>query len=360
MNDVATRRLQAQRLTGEPFATAQEAVGWLGAVQSQDYAGAKWALGMRTRGLTDADLDRLFDAGAVLRTHVMRPTWHFVLPRDVRWLLELTAPRVRASMAATDSRLGIDAAFRRRSQAVLEAALRDGTYLTRSELAEALERAGITTAGQHLTHLVMHAELDSVIVSGPRRGRQFTYALLDERAPDARRLDRDEALAELARRYFTSHGPALLADFTWWSGLTMAEARRGVDLAGAALAGEVVDDRRYWRGAHDPPPPNGHPAAHLLPNYDEFLVAYRDRSDALHPGLDTSPLPRESVLANVVLVDGLVRCGWRRRPARGGVVVEVGPLGARDPALEAAVARAAEDYGRFVGAPAHLTITSRP
>src|SRR5215471_3696199 len=114
MNDVASRRLRAQRLTGEPFATAPEAVGWLGAVQSQDYAGAKWALGMRTRGLTDPDLDRLFDAGVILRTHVMRPTWHFVLPRDVRWLLELTAPRVRASMAATDSRLGIDAAFRRR------------------------------------------------------------------------------------------------------------------------------------------------------------------------------------------------------------------------------------------------------
>jgi hypothetical protein len=360
MNDVANRRLRAQRLAGEPFATAQEAVGWLGAVQSQDYAGAKWALGMRTRGLTDGDLDRLFDTGAILRTHVMRPTWHFVLPADVRWLLELTAPRVRASMAAIDSRLGIDAAFRRRSQAVLEAALRDGRFLTRNEIAEALERAGISAAGQHLTHLVMHAELDTVIVSGPRRGRQFTYALFDERAPDARRLDRDEALAELARRYFTSHGPALLADFTWWSGLTMAEARRGVDLAGDALAGEVVDDRRYWRAPHEQPPPAGDPTAHLLPNYDEFLVAYHDRRDALHPGLDTSPLPRESVLANVVLVDGLVRCGWRRRPARGGVVVEVGPFDAKDPDLDAALARAAEDYGRFVGVPAHLTITSRP
>src|SRR5215472_1926310 len=360
MTDIAARRLRAQRLTGEPFATAQGAVGWMVAVQSQDYAGAKWALALRTRGQTDADLDRLFDAGAILRTHVMPPTWHFVLPGDVRWLLELTAPRVRSAMAGTDRRLGIDAALLRRSRAALEAALRDGTYLTRNELGVALERAGIPIAGQPLSHVVSHAELDAVIVSGPRRGRQFTYALLDERAPDARRLDRDEALAELARRYFASHGPALLADFVWWSGLTAADARRGVDLAGDALAGEVVDDRRYWRGAHDPPPPNGDPAAHLLPNYDEFLVAYRDRSDALHPGLDTSPLPRESVLANVVLVDGLVRCGWRRRPARGGVVVEVGPLDARDAALEAALARAVENYGRFMGAPAHLTITSRP
>jgi hypothetical protein len=357
MNDIATRRLRAQRLTGEPFATAQEAVEWLGAVQSQDYAGAKWALGMRTRAVTDADLDRLFDAGAILRTHVMRPTWHFVLPADVRWLLELTAPRVRASMAAIDGRLGIDAAFRVQSQAVLEAALGDGTYLTRNELAVALERAGIAVAGQHLTHLVMHAELDAVIVSGPRRGRQFTYALLAERAPNALRLDRDEALAELARRYFTSHGPGLLADFAWWSGLTMADARRGVDLAGAALARELVDGRPYWRAPQEPPPSNGDPAVHLLPNYDEFLVAYRDRRDALHPGLDTSPLPRESVLTNVVLVDGLVRCAWRRRPARGGVVLELGPLDSTDAALDAALERAAEEYGRFLGVPASIAAT---
>jgi hypothetical protein len=350
MNDVATRRLRAQRLAGAPFGTAEEAVGWMGAVQSQDYAAAKWALALRTRGLTDADLDRLFDAGAILRTHVMRPTWHFVLPADVRWLLELTAPRVRAAMAGIDRRIGIDATLLRRSRAVLQAALRDGTHLTRNELAEALERAGIPVAGQHLSHLVMHAELDGVVVSGPRRGRQFTYALLDERAPDARRLDRDAALAELASRYFTSRGPALLADFTWWSGLTVTDARRGVDLAGRALACEEIDGRSYWRAPAERPASSGDPAVHLLPNYDEFLVAYRDRSAALHPGLDTSPLPRESVLTNVVLVDGLVRCGWRRRLAGGRVVVELGPLGETG----AALARAVEDLGRFLGVPATI------
>ena len=360
MTDIAARRLRAQRLSGEGFATAEEAVRWMGAVQSQDYAGAKWALGLRTRGLTDADVDRLFDAGAILRTHVMRPTWHFVLPDDVRWLLELTAPRVRAAMAAIDRRIGVDAVLLRRSRAALEAVLRDGTFLTRNELGVALERAGIPLAGQPLAHVVSHAELDAVIVSGPRRGRQFTYALMDERAPNARRLDRDEALAELARRYFTSHGPAQLPDFTWWSGLTVADARRGVDLAGPALAREVIDGRPYWRAPAEPPPASGEPAAHLLPNYDEFLVAYRDRSAALHPGLDTSPLPRESVLTNVVVVDGLVRCGWRRRPARGGVVVELGPLDATGPAVGAALTRAAEDLGRFLGAPASIVpITSR-
>src|SRR5215472_7212251 len=360
VTSVAVRRLGAQRLTGEPFSTPVEAVRWLGAVQSQDYAGAKWALGQRTRAARDADLDRLFDEGAILRTHVMRPTWHFVLPADVRWLLELTAPRVRAALAHYDRQLELDRSVLRRSHRVLESVLGGGSHLTRGELAAALAGSGIPAAGQRLGHLLMHAELDAVVVSGPRRGRQFTYALLDERAPNARRLDRDQALAELTRRYFTSHGPAQLPDFTWWSGLTVADARRGVDLAGPALAREVIDGRPYWRAPAEPPPASGEPAAHLLPNYDEFLVAYRDRSAALHPGLDTSPLPRESVLTNVVVVDGLVRCGWRRRPARGGVVVELGPLDATGPAVDAALAWAAEDLGRFLGAPASIVpITSR-
>jgi hypothetical protein len=354
VTDLAARRLRAQRLTGEPFASALDAVKGLGAVQSQDYAGAKWALGLRTRGLTDQDLDRLFDAGAILRTHVLRPTWHFVLPGDVRWMLALTAPRVRASLAFYDRRIEIDATLLARSHRVMEAALRDGGHLTRSELARALEGAGIAASGQRLTHLVMHAELDAVLVSGPRRGKQFTYALLDERAPGAHHLDRDEALAELVRRYFASHGPAQLPDFTWWSGLTAADARRGLDLAGPALAHELIDGRSYWRAPDDELPAGAGPVVHLLPNYDELLVAYRDRSAALHPGLDTSPLPRGSVLTNVVLVDGLVRGGWRRRAAGRQVLVELGPLGDIDAATRAALTRAAGDLGRFLGVPASI------
>ncbi|HYW23913.1 MAG TPA: winged helix DNA-binding domain-containing protein [Terriglobales bacterium] len=354
MTDIAARRLRTQRLAGERFASAEEAVGWLGAVQSQDYGGAKWALGLRSRGLTDANLDRLFDAGAILRTHVLRPTWHFVLPEDVRWLLELTAPRVKAGLAFSDRRIGIDAALLARSHAVLTAALRDGAHLTRHELAAALERSGISASGQRLSHLVMHAELDGVIVSGPRRGRQFTYALLDERAPAARRLDRDDALAELARRYFTSHGPAQLPDFTWWSGLTAAAARRALDLAGPDLAHELIDGRSYWRAPDERRPAPAGPLVHLLPNYDELLVAYRDRSAALDPGLDLSSLPRGSILTNVVVVDGRVRCGWQRRPSGGRVVVEVVPLGPVDAAASAAIERAAGELGRFLGVPAEV------
>jgi Winged helix DNA-binding domain len=354
---VAARRLTTQRLAGEPFAAPLDAVAWLGAVQSQDYGGAKWALGQRARDITDAEVDRLFDEGAILRTHVMRPTWHFVLPADVRWLLGLTGPRVKATLAYYDRRIEIDAALLKRSHAALESALRDGTYMTRAELAAALERAGIVAAGQRLGHLVMHAELDALIVSGPRRGRQFTYALLEERAPGARWLDRDEALAELTRRYFTGHGPAQAPDFAWWSGLTMGDVRRGLELAGPALAHEVIDGRSYWSSPDERPAvQDGRPLVHLLPNYDELLVAYQDRTAAMPPGrlAESGPIPPGSILAHVVLLDGQVWGGWRRRQAARQVVVELGPLDALDAAGSAALERSAGELARFLGVPVAL------
>jgi hypothetical protein len=353
MTDIAGRRMRMQRLTGEPFGSAVETVGWLGAVQSQDYAGAKWALGQRTRGIVDADLDQLLDAGAILRTHVMRPTWHLVLPEDIRWLLELTAPRVRARMAPYDRQLEIDAALLARCNVVIEAALRDGSHLTRAELGAALEAAGIPAAGQRLGHLTMHAELDAVVVSGPRRGRQVTYALLEERAPNARRLDRDEALAELTRRYFTGHGPAQVPDFAWWSGLTVADVKRGLALVGPGLAHEVIGGRSYWSSPDAAPPVEGDgPIVRLLPNYDELLVAYRDRTASLDPAreLDAAPFPMGSILAHVVVLDGQVWGGWKRRLQGRQVVVELRPLDVLDAAATAALERAAADLGRFLGA----------
>jgi hypothetical protein len=360
--DVAARRLLTQRLTGEPFASAVDAVRWLGAVQSQDYAGAKWALGQRTRGVTEADLDRLVDQGAILRTHVMRPTWHFVLPDDIRWLLELTAPRVKAAMAYYDRQLELDAAVLKRSQAVMGAALRDGSHLTRSELGATLERSGIGASGQRLGHLVLHAELDAVVVSGPRRGKLFTYALLEERAPNARRLDHDQALAELTRRYFTGHGPAQLQDFVWWSGLTVADAKRGLELVGPSVAHEVIGGKSYWSSPDLHPAAEAGPMVHLLPNYDEFLVAYRDRTASLDPARqpDATPFPYGNVLAHVVLLNGQVWGGWKRRLQSRQVVVELGPLAVLDATQGAALERAAGDFARFLGIPVTIAAVAEP
>src|SRR5258708_17025421 len=196
--DIAHRRLHNQHITRRTLETPQALVEWLGAVQAQDFAAAKWALGLRLQGVTDDDMEQAFTDGAILRTHVMRPTWHFVSPADIRWLLALTAPHVRAASAYYNRKLELDDAVFRRTNAVLANALQGGKQLTRDELASALQQAGIATDGeQRVTHIMMRAELDGVICSGARRGKQFTSALLAERAPQARTFNPDEALAEI-------------------------------------------------------------------------------------------------------------------------------------------------------------------
>ena len=249
--NIAYQRLRSQHLEGEPLHSAAEVVGWLGAVQAQEYAGAKWALGLRLRRTTEAAIEQAFDAGAILRTHVMRPTWHFVTPEDIRWMLALTAERVTSRMAYYDRQIGLNAAVYRQSGAALAKAMEGGKQLTRAEVTQALARAGIEAEGQRFIHLLMRAELEGLICSGARRGKQFTYTLMDERAPmpSGGQLTREEALAELTRRYFTSHGPAMLQDFGWWSGLTLADGKAGIEMASEHLEKATVDGKTYWFAA---------------------------------------------------------------------------------------------------------------
>jgi hypothetical protein len=368
VNDIAARRLQAQRLTGEPFESPLDAIRSLTAVQSQDYSGAKWALGQRSRKTTDAAIDRLFNEGAILRTHVLRPTWHFVLPEDIGWLLALTGPRVRAGLVARNRNLEIDDKVAARAEAVFSAALAGGRHLTRPELGQLLSRKRISPEGQRLPHFLLRAELDALIASGPRRGKQFTYALLEERAPKARALDRDEAVAELTLRYFRSHGPAQVQDFVWWSGLKIADARAGIATAGKGLEHRAIDGKDYWFDFDALAPKRGAAVAHLLPNYDEYTVAYRDRAEILHADLafDAAVFARGgvsggasisfgSILSNVVTVAGKVRGSWRRSFARDGVRVEARMLDRLKPAESRAVETAGRRLSEFLERPVELS-----
>jgi hypothetical protein len=350
---IALRRLQAQRLTGKPFASAGEAVRALTAMQSQDYGGGKWALGLRTSGVTEAALDRLFDQGAILRTHVLRPTWHFVLPEDIRWMLELTGPRIISGLAGRHRELDLDAKTVARASAAFGAALAGKHHMTRSELGEVLSKARISPEGQRLPHLLLHAELDGLITSGPRHGKQHTYALLEERAPKARRLERAEAVAELTLRYFKSHGPAQLQDFAWWSGLTLSDARRGIAVAGKALEQQEVDGKDYWFDATAGRAPDDAGMTHLLPNFDEYTVAYRDRAELMHAGRLLEPA---FALSNVMIVDGKLRGSWRRTLGRKGVHVEVRTLDRLDPGEGAALEEAGRRLGRYLELPIELTV----
>ena len=335
------------------------------AVQSQDYPGAKWALAQRLDGATEADLDARFDAGELVRTHVMRPTWHFVDPADIRWLLTLTAPRVHQASAYQYRLLELDAEVRAGSRAIIERVLAGGRSMTREELRAALADAGVPGTNLRLGYMLIDAELEGLICSGPRKGRQQTYALLEERVPPSRSRERDEALAELARRYVEGHGPAQVADLAWWSGLTKSDARKGLDLATPPLVREAIGERTFWVSPDAPATARvGGPVVHLLPNYDELLVSFRDRTDAMDPGLPGPARVAQVILAHIIVRDGLVVGGWRRIDEGSSVRLEpdhLVPLDEREQeALRAAVARYETYLGRPVRWPGSIEGPNRP
>ncbi len=350
--ELVRQRLANQKLVASRFRQPAEVVAWFGAIQAQEYAVARWALGQRATGLTDTVVELAFDTGAILRTHAMRPTWHFVAPADIRWLQALTGPRVHAQNAYYARKNELDSRTVTRSHAVIERALGAGQHRTRTELAAALANAGIAAAGQRLAYLMMSAELDQMICSGPRRGKQFTYALIDERAPQAAVLPRDQALGELTRRYFTSHGPATLRDFVWWSGLTMKDVRRGVEIAGRALTLQTFGDLECWSAATAPGVRRASArAAHLLPIYDEYLIAYKHREPIAAARTPNWAVATPDGYAHWLILDGLFSGTWRRTETPHGVEVRVTPHVKLTAAHKAAIAAAARRYSAYLAQP---------
>ena len=344
--DLFRQRLYTQHMSGNALTSAAAVVRSLGAVQAQDYGAATWALGQRVAGATRLAIDRAFDRGDFVRTHVMRPTWHFVAPEDVRWLLALTGPRVNAMSAPYYRKFGLDARAFSKSRTVFEKALEGGRQRTRLELRAALEKARVIIPGDdplRTAFLVLRAELDGLLCSGPRQGKQFTYMLLDERVPGVPAMTRDEARAELTRRFFLSHGPATIKDLAWWSGLTTADVRAGIDSVGPALAGRTIDGQAYYQSPSVGRIRKGRPRAHLVPVYDESVLSYRDSRVAYaempEAGRDNGQL---------IVIDGRAVSTWRRTIGTGGLVVDATPLVPLTAGEKQAIADAVDRYGRFL------------
>ncbi len=364
------RRLRAQRLTGAPCATPEEAVGLLLGVQAQDFGLSKWAVGARVGGATDASVEEAFAAGRILRTHVLRPTWHFVLPADVRWLLAATAPRIRARDARRYAQLGLDQATLRRAAEIFTAALRSGRALTRAGMAAALEDAGVSSAGQRMPYLLMSAELDALICSGPREGKQHTYVLLEERAPAAAELTRDAALAELAKRFFAGHGPATVKDLAWWASLTLTEARAGIERAGDGLRRREAGGLTLWSGAGESdadvpagaeyPAQDAAPAVRLVQGYDEFIMGYSETKRLLARPGSTWVAATPPVGRLVILLDGRVGGFWRRVLEKDRVVIEAELIDGWGDEARAALAAEAARYAAFLGRRPELRLVDRP
>ena len=332
-------RLRNQKLRPSTTVDAVDVVRWFGAMQAQDYPGAKWAIGRRAPHLGDADVEGAFNSGAIVRTHVLRPTWHFVAAEDLHWMLALTGSRLNAINRRYGMTLGLDERLFDRVRSIVERAL-DGQSLTRPEIATELRRRRIAATGQRLAHLLFDLEVQRVICSGPRCGNQFTYRLAPP-APSGGLPERDEGLSALATRYFRSHGPATVKDFAWWSGLTMSEAKTGARAAGKAVLS----------GA--PGPDSVARATFLLPNYDEYLVAYKDR-DA---GVSTLVAQRVGAgkfdaYAHLLVVDGKLAGTWRRDVAARSARVIVSPFGRLTRESSRALDSATARFARFLELPA--------
>jgi hypothetical protein len=355
---ITRRRMRSSRLVGTGFRSPAEAVGWHLAMQAQDYGPAKWSIGQRSKGLSDKDLDEALAAGSIIRTHVLRPTWHFVARDDLRWLLALSGPRVQQGNAGRYRELGLDARTRARAEKVIVSALEGGNRLTRKEIAAVLDDSGIDRSGQRMPYFLSHCELEAVIGSGGLAGKQQTYALLDERVPAAGRFDRDDSLVELVRRYLTSHGPATVKDMSWWSGLTMTDLRKALELLGEEVRSETVDGMVLWSIASDDSPASAARGAHLLQTYDELGVGYTESRFLGDPGAEKARAAwgDRTYPSGVLLLNGRVGGHWRRTIERTEVRIELHLYQKPKPAEMKSLEAAASKLGRFLELPVTLDV----
>jgi hypothetical protein len=353
--DIARWRLHTQHLVTPYAVSAREVVGSLLAVQAENPSQAAWAVASRTQNPDQADLAALLDDGAVLRTHVLRPTWHFVRAEDIGWLLDLTGPRVRR---VTGQQLRVTHGLDERSidQAVtaVTQVLASRGQLTRAQLADELRERGIRSSGQMLMILLAHVELDGLICSGQVAGGEHTYALMDERVPSPRRLGRTEALAELARRYFTGHGPATERDLAYWATMTLTDVRAGLSQVDDQLDSFQHDGRTFWHSPGAAPSGPQQPGGHLLQILDETYRGYQDSRWLLDAAGDV-PRTRESA-AGMALVDAQLLAAMRRTIAQGRVQFDLRPYRALTPSEVEALDQAAGRYGEYLRLTARLIV----
>jgi hypothetical protein len=317
----------------------------MGAMQAQDYAMSKWAVGARLPKSTEKTIEAAMDRGEIIRTHVLRPTWHIVSADDLRWMLALTAPRLKAGMKSRNEDLGLSQAILSKSRKLLEKALRDGNHSTREELIPLLNKTGIPTDENRASHLFMMAELECLICSGATKNGKRTFALIDEWIPPSPSVERDEALGRLAKRYFTSHGPATLDDFNWWSGLSAGDARRALDMAKPELMLVESEGKIYWFVEVDV---KAKELAFLLPAFDEFIISYKDRSATITSENHKRAVSSNGMFFPTVVVNGQTVGIWKRAIKKDKVIVEIAYFTNLKPASQELIETASVRYGEFL------------
>ena len=319
-------RLQNQQLLNPLFCQPKELVSWLGAMQAQNYSMVKWAVGMRLKSATIQTVEEALRKGEILRTHVMRPTWHLVAAEDIRWMLKLSARRIKSAndSFAKGYDLEITDELYAKSYNLLEKILCGNKSLTKQEIAEHFCCSGILVdADNHrMTRFMVRAEQEGIVCSGEDKGGKYTYALLEERVPPVPEITKDEALARLARGYFRSHAPAVLQDFIWWSGLPVSEAKQAIYLIESELTAEQWNGQTWY--VHEACRTRGKVSGrlHLLPSYDEYLLGYKDRTDVLPKEHYPKAFTNNGLFYPVILHEGQVIGNWSKSAKKGSASIE--------------------------------------
>jgi len=349
ITDIAYQRLLNQRVVGSKFKTPKEVVGWLGAVQAQDYSMAKWAIGTRMMDATDDRIEAAINKGEIIRTHVMRPTWHFTLAEDIRWMLKLTSPHIKSSIKSYQAKLGLSEKIFKRTNEIIEKLLRGNNHLTRTEIITEIKKKKISADNLLAIHIMFDAELNSIVCNGPMRGKQFTYALMDERIPTAKSLTPEEALHRLSMKYFTSHRPATIQDFAWWSGLPAPKTKAGLELVKEKLACEKVEGKIYWFDPAVLPnqSPNLQPPL-FLPAFDEFMISYTDRSASLDPKFSKVMMVGNGIFRPIIVVDGKIIGIWLRTIKKNHVVIEPHFFRPKEKLKKKEIEVLLKPYGKFL------------
>lgn len=348
LNDLVQLRLLNQNISKPIAAQVSEIFSHMGALQAQDFAMVRWAVGLRLPGSTDSQIVAALDKGDILRTHVLRPTWHLVSARDIHWMLDLTRERIKTRLKGWHPERRLTERSIVESRGIIAEALADVPFLSRDVLKQAFADHKIPLNDNITSNLLMRAEADGLICSGPIWDNQQTYALLSKRVPDKMTLTREAALAELAKRYFTSHGPATLNDFIWWSGLLQKDARSGLEMNAATLVSEKIGESVFWMSVNQPNYTEMDQIAYLLPAFDEFIVSYADRSAILKSEQQKKLISNNGIFWPMVVVNGEVLGRWKRTQKSDTVQVVVSLFRKPSKTVAAKIEHAAQRFAHFV------------
>lgn len=347
-SDISKIRLISQQISGPKFESVRETLNWMGAIQAQDFSMSKWAVGIRLINSTDKVIENAFERGEILRTHLLRPTLHLVSAENIRWLLNLTAPGIKARLKSRQKELDLTESLLKKCNRIIRDSLKGENHMTREELVAILTKAKVPLENQRAYHILVNSELDGITCSGRLKGGKQTFALLDERVTKTKDLTKEDALKKIAGIYFSSRGPATLKDFIWWSGLSVTNAKNALEIAKPDLVSEKIASEIYWLSNPITYSKNENISVHLLPAFDEFLISYKDRTASAPLIYQKKTFSDNGIFWPTIVINGQVMGLWKRTIKKDKVIFETKLFEPINKSIQNKINKQSELFGQYL------------